>query len=125
MSRRTTIALSTAGLDLAQAPSLEEVLSPALRGDAAVEAVLRRAALAIGRIVGSLIAFLDPELVVVSGEGVAVVEAHRRTFEEEVAGLRHWAASPVPVLLRPFEFDEWARGAAALALERWTVLATD
>ena len=114
-----------AGLGLAEAPSLEEVLSPALRGDAAVEAVLRRAALAIGRIVGSLIAFLDPELVVVSGEGVAVVEAHRRTFEEEVAGLRHWAASPVPVLLRPFEFDEWARGAAALALERWTALATD
>jgi len=30
------------------------------------------------------------------------------------------AASPVPVLLRPFEFDEWARGAAALALDQWT-----
>ena len=49
-----------------------------------------------------------------------MVEAYRETFEKEVGGLRHWAAAPVPVLLRPFEFDEWARGAAALALEQWT-----
>ena len=54
-----------------------------------------------------------------------MVEAYRETFEKEVGGLRHWAAAPVPVLLRPFEFDEWARGAAALALDQWTVAAGD
>ena len=53
----------------------------------------------------------------------AVVETYREVFDEEVGGLRHWAAAPVPVLLRPFEFDEWARGAAALALDQWTVVA--
>ena len=94
-----------------------------MRRHSGVDDVLRRAALAVGRVVGSLIAYVDPELVVVSGEGVAVVEAYRETFEREVGGLRHWAAAPVPVLLRPFEFDEWARGAAALALDQWTVVA--
>ena len=105
--------------------SLERLLSPGARRNSGVDGVLRRAALAVGRVVGTLIAYIDPELVVVSGEGVAVVEAYREAFEKEVDGLRHWAVAPVPVLLRPFEFDEWARGAAALALERWTVVAGD
>lgn len=105
--------------------SLERLLSPGLRQDVGVDDILRRAALAAGRIVGTLIAYVDPELVVVSGEGVAVVEAYRETFDKEVNDLRHWAASPVPVLLRPFEFDEWARGAAALALEQWVGVAGD
>ena len=106
--------------------SLDLLLSPDMRRrNNGVDDVLRRAVLAIGRVVGTLIAYVDPELVVVSGEGVAVVEAYREAFEKEVDGLRHWAVAPVPVLLRPFEFDEWARGAAALALERWTVVAGD
>ena len=105
--------------------SLERLLSPGMRRGSGVDDVLRRAALAAGRVVGTLIAYVDPELVVVSGEGIAVVEAYRETFEKEVDGLRHWAAAPVPVLLRPFEFDEWARGAAALALAQWTVVAGD
>ena len=102
---------------------LERLLDPELRRQSGVDGVLRRAALAAGRVVGTLIAYVDPELVVVSGEGVAVVETYREVFDEEVGGLRHWAAEPVPVLLRPFEFDEWARGEAALALEQWTVVA--
>ena len=103
--------------------SLDLLLSPDMRRNNGVDDVLRRAVLAIGRVVGTLIAYVDPELVVVSGEGVAVVETYREAFDEEVGGLRHWAAAPVPVLLRPFEFDEWARGAAALALDQWTVVA--
>ena len=103
--------------------SLDLLLSPDMRRNNGVDDVLRRAVLAIGRVVGTLIAYVDPELVVVSGEGVAVVETYREAFEAEVDGLRHWAAAPVPVLLRPFEFDEWARGAAALALDQWTVVA--
>ena len=99
--------------------SIEALLGEGLRDERAVEEVLRDAALAAGRVVGTLIAFLDPELVVVSGEGVGVLELHREIFEEEVVRLRHWSVPPVPVQLRPFEFDEWARGAAALALEQW------
>lgn len=107
----------------AQELSLDLLLSPDMRRNDGVDGVLRRAALAVGRVVGALIAYVDPELVVVSGEGVAVVETYHEVFDEEVGGLRHWAAAPVPVLLRPFEFDEWARGAAALALDQWTVVA--
>lgn len=107
----------------AQELSLDLLLSPDMRRNNGVDDVLRRAALAVGRVVGTLVAYVDPELVVVSGEGVAVVETYREAFEKEVSGLRHWAAAPAPILLRPFEFDEWARGAAALALEQWTVVA--
>ncbi|WP_126381061.1 ROK family transcriptional regulator [Actinomyces howellii] len=99
---------------------LAEALGPGLRDLPEVRDVLRRAAGATGVLVGTLIAFLEPELTVVSGEGVGVIAAHRDAFDEEVARLRHWAASPAPIVLRPFEFDEWARGAAALAVKRWT-----
>ena len=109
----------------AQELSLDLLLSPDMRRNDGVDDVLRRAALAVGRVVGTLIAYVDPELVVVSGGGVAVVETDREAFEKEGGGLRHWAAAPAPVLLRPFEFDEWARGAAALALDQWTVVAGD
>lgn len=98
---------------------VEEALGPELRDHSEVKSVLSRAAGAAGVLVGTLIAFLEPELTVVSGEAVAVVEAHRQAFNEEVARLRHWAAFPAPIRLCPFEFDEWARGAAALAVERW------
>lgn len=116
---------STSGISAALSAALgreiglEEALGPGLRDHPEVERVLRRAAAAAGVLVGTLIAFLEPELTVVSGEAVAVVEAHRQAFNEEVARLRHWAAFPAPIRLRPFEFDEWARGAAALAVERW------
>ncbi|RRD29684.1 ROK family transcriptional regulator [Actinomyces bowdenii] len=98
---------------------LEEALSPPLREDREVQGILRRAARAAGVLVGTLIAFVEPELTVVSGEAVGVVEAHREAFDEEVSRLRHWMSHPAPVRLRPFEFDEWARGAAALAVESW------
>ena len=116
---------STAGITaslgavLGREVSIDEALGPGLSGHPGVRQVLRRAARAAGTLVGALIAFIEPELTMVSGEGVEVVEAHHDAFTEEVSRLRHWAASPAPVLLRPFEFDEWARGAAALALEQW------
>ncbi|MGK2348731.1 ROK family protein [Actinomyces sp. W5033] len=109
----------------AQDLSLDMLLSPRARQDDGVDGVLRRAALAAATIVGTFIAYVDPELVVVSGEGVGVVEAYREDFDAQVAALRHWAAEPVPVLTRAFEFDEWARGAGALALEAWTRVAGD
>ena len=85
----------------AQELSLDLLLSPDMRRNDGVDGVLRRAALAVGRVVGTLIAYVDPELVVVSGEGVAVVETYWETFEKEVGGLRHWAAAPAPRLQRP------------------------
>ncbi|RJF42564.1 ROK family transcriptional regulator [Actinomyces sp. 2119] len=119
---------STSGITRAVATRLgreltmAEVLDPRTARQSEVREILRTAARAAGRLVGSLVAFLDPALTVVSGEGVAVLQAHRDVFEAEVARLRHWSASPAAVQLRPFEFEEWARGAAALAVDRWADL---
>ena len=77
--------------------SLERLLSPGMRRGSGVDDVLRCAVLAAGRVVGTLIAYVDPELVVVSGEGIAVVEAYRETFEKEVDGLRHHISIDAPL----------------------------
>ncbi len=81
--------------------------------------ILTDASRATGTIVGSLAAFLDPAMVVISGENVGIVEHFRHEFNEEVERARHWTASRVPVHLKQFSFTEWARGGATLAIDYW------
>ncbi|WP_159814007.1 ROK family transcriptional regulator [Actinomyces sp. zg328] len=104
--------------------SPEEIVGPAglteLARDPQLAGVLEAASDAAGRIVGSIVALVDPELVVVSGESVGLVEAHRQVFDAAVERSRHWSAPPPRILTRSFSFGEWARGAAALAIEPWT-----
>ena len=102
----------------------EEIVGPEglteLALDERLAGVLEAAADAAGRIVGSIVALIDPEVVVVSGESVGLVEAHREAFDAAVERARHWSAPPPRIVTRAFSFGEWARGAAALAIEPWT-----
>lgn len=109
---------------LGRAVAPEELIGPEglteLALDPRLAGVLETAAGAAGRIVGSIVALIDPGVVVVSGESVGLVDAHREAFDAAVERARHWAAPPPRILTRSFSFGEWARGAAALAVEPWT-----
>lgn len=101
----------------------EDVVGPQgltdLARDPRLDHILALAAAAAGRIAGGIAALVDPELIVVSGEGVGVVDAHREAFDAAVERARHWSAPAPRILTRAFTFGEWARGAAALAVEPW------
>lgn len=97
--------------------TLEGAVERARGGETALADVFAYAGRLIGRAIASVANLLGPDQVIVSGEGVSsydlLGDAMRETFAEQAFG----AAERTMLHLRPLPFDEWARGAAAVAIE--------
>jgi predicted NBD/HSP70 family sugar kinase len=95
---------------------MDEAVALARKGDVAIGQVFARAGAAIGLGIASVANLVGPERIVVSGEGVAaydLFEEHvRSSFMEQAFG----AASRCALVIRPLPFEEWARGASAVAI---------
>lgn len=98
----------------------EEFLSHALAGRDPEREIAENAVDAMAQVVSGATAFLDPDAVVVSGDGVSLLLAFAQRFQRQIDAHRHWQSAKVPVMLRRMEFFTWAQGAAAAAMERWT-----
>jgi len=112
------IASTQAILDAAAEPGLtiDAAIERARAGDEALRAVFARAGHAIGLGLAAMANLVGPERIVVSGEGLAAYDLFedqiRRTFEVGAFGAAH-----CPLVIRPLPFSEWARGAAAVAIQ--------
>lgn len=112
------IASTQAILDAAGEPglSIDAAIERARNGDATLRAVFARAGHAIGLGVAAMANLIGPERIVVSGEGLAaydlISDEIRRTFAAQAFGAAHCA-----LVVRPLPFSEWARGAAAVAIQ--------
>ncbi len=97
--------------------TLDAAVDRARGGDAALAGVFADAGRLIGLAIASVANLLGPDQVIVSGEGLEsydlLGDAIRDTFAEQAFG----AAARTVLHLRPLPFEEWARGAAAVALE--------
>jgi len=114
----TTAALAelaggTDGVDTDEA--WHHVLARSAAGDEAAVTVARRAGRALGRLVGTVATVQDPEVVLVAGEGAALADAVPDDVRGGLLAVAPWAGD-LPVRVQPFAFDEWARGAAAVAV---------
>ncbi|MFJ3383758.1 MULTISPECIES: ROK family protein [unclassified Curtobacterium] len=100
--------------------SAAELLDVA-RGDGpdapAARAVVDTAAEALGLLVADVVNVIDPEVVLLSGELVTVAEVGRAALDRSVEAARHWSTPAPTVIAQPFRFNEWARGAAAVAIQ--------
>ncbi|MBB5803560.1 putative NBD/HSP70 family sugar kinase [Saccharothrix ecbatanensis] len=103
-------AMRTPGLDY------EAVVALARSGDPAAVRAFRDAAYALGVLVATLANTFDPEKIVITGEGIPVAELARSEMDSAIAATLHPTAAPVVVDIQPFEFTEWARAAAVLAI---------
>lgn len=93
------------------------LLDAARDGDPAARDVVDTAAEALGLLVADVVNVVDPEVVLLSGELVAVAEVGRAALDRSVEAAHHWS-TPTPTLVaQPFRFNEWARGAAAVAIQ--------
>lgn len=97
--------------------TFDEALGLARDGAPAAAAVVADAGRALGRLLADLANLVDPELVILSGDGVGLVEAARAELDAELARLRAATAPPPRLMVRPFPFTDWARGAAAVAVQ--------
>ncbi|QTE28998.1 ROK family transcriptional regulator [Pengzhenrongella sicca] len=99
------------------AGSLTEIAARAEAGDELAAVVLERAAAGLGTAAGHLVNLLDPDKLVLTGESHTVLRGRIETFRSALRAT-HLGGLEVEVDMPEFDFVEWARAAAALALYR-------
>lgn len=94
-----------------------EVIERAEAGERVARERLARAARGIGAAAGHILNLLDPDKVILTGDSPSVLDSRAEDFEE---GMRSVYAAPDPPVIEvtTFDFLEWARAAAGLALYR-------
>lgn len=97
--------------DAAQAVDL------ARRGDLGAREVYARAGEAIGRAIATVANLMGPQRVIISGEGLAAYDLFAEQIRDAFTASAFGTAAQCDLLTRPLPFDEWARGAAATAIQ--------
>lgn len=96
--------------------TLADLLRAATNGDEGARAVYAQAGDLLGRTLAGVIHTVDPEVVVLLGEGVDGWEFWQPGFEPSFRRSLLPARKGVPVAVEPWTEDQWARGAASLVL---------
>jgi predicted NBD/HSP70 family sugar kinase len=94
-----------------------EALQLAADGQAAARRVVDDAAAALGVLVADIANLIDPELVILTGDGIGLVDVARPVLDAALEENRKPPLAPARIDVRPFPFTEWARGAAAVAVQ--------
>jgi predicted NBD/HSP70 family sugar kinase len=94
-----------------------QALTLAHSGSPAARAAYARAGEAIGRAIGAVVNLLGPERVIISGEGLAAYDLFAEQIRDAFTAAAFGTAAQCEVTTRPLPFDEWARGAAAAAIQ--------
>ncbi|WP_320775903.1 ROK family transcriptional regulator [Streptomyces sp. CRN 30] len=110
---RVRAATGTPVADAAEAAAL------AHRGVAAAQEAYARAGEAIGRGIATVANLLGPERVIISGEGLAAYDLFAEAIRDSFAAAAFGSAAQCDVRTRPLPFEEWARGAAATAIQSY------
>lgn len=90
----------------------DSAVDRARSGDPSAVRAFHDAGRALGRILGTIGNFLDPDRIVVTGDGLAVVDLAERQIHEAIAEVRVPLGAATPFIARPFEFTQWARAGA-------------
>ncbi|MHB1973290.1 MAG: ROK family protein [Acidimicrobiales bacterium] len=95
---------------------LDHLVEAADKGNGEASAVFSRAAQRLARAVATTIAALDPEVVLVAGEGTASWRHWDGPFRSSLAKHLPTSMRELPVEVDSWEDTSWARGAAAIVL---------
>ncbi|MEV5955719.1 ROK family transcriptional regulator [Streptomyces sp. NPDC051987] len=79
--------------------------------------VYARAGEAIGRGIATVANLFGPERVIISGEGLAAYDLFAEQILDSFTAAAFGSAARCDVQTRPLPFEEWARGAAAAAIQ--------
>ncbi|GAA2364375.1 ROK family transcriptional regulator [Streptomyces cuspidosporus] len=96
---------------------IAEAIELAHRGDAGARAVYAKAGEAIGRGIATVANLLGPARVIISGEGLAAYDLFAEQIRDAFTAAAFGSAARCDVHTRPLPFEEWARGAAATAIQ--------
>jgi predicted NBD/HSP70 family sugar kinase len=94
----------------------EDAVERARAGDAAARRAFEDAGRALGTILGTVANFLDPERIVLTGDGLAVMELAEHHVHNALADARLPRGVATPLSVRPFQFSQWARAGAVTGM---------
>ncbi|TDD46367.1 ROK family transcriptional regulator [Nonomuraea terrae] len=97
--------------------TFDDCLAMAAGGHPVARRVFDDAGAALGQVVATVANITGPELVILSGETVHMYQVCAEAFQAALIRHTHWTTTPVRVAVKPFAFNEWARGAAVTALQ--------
>ncbi|MFE6488175.1 ROK family protein [Streptomyces sp. NPDC057757] len=100
-----------------QVADAAEALDLAHDGNPGAREVYARAGEAIGRGIATVANLLGPERVIISGEGLAAYDLFAEQIRGAFGAAAFGSAARCDVQTRPLPFEEWARGAAATAIQ--------
>jgi predicted NBD/HSP70 family sugar kinase len=104
---------------LGRPTSFEQGLTLAGEGDPVARRIFEDGAAALGRLLGMVANIALPRAIVVTGEGAGLALRYRDQVEHTLAGYRHALSQPVPLVIRTLDRGQWARGAAARAIQQF------
>ncbi|GAA4416004.1 ROK family transcriptional regulator [Georgenia halophila] len=93
-----------------------ESLAAARGGDERADAAFRQAGTALGAVIAVLVNIVDPERVIVTGEGLAIAEYASDEMTTALAARLDPVSEAPAVQLRTFHFTDYAWGAAITAI---------
>jgi len=100
-----------------QVADAAEAVKLAHQGVAGAREVYATAGEAIGRGIATVANLLGPERVIISGEGLAAYDLFAEQIRDAFTAAAFGSAAQCDVQTRPLPFEEWARGAAATAIQ--------
>lgn len=95
----------------------DEILTLAAAGDPVAARVVDEAARGLGTLVAQIANFAMPQKILLAGEGVGLVDVAATAVQESILANRHPLADPVVLETKVSDFNDWARGAAVLAIQ--------
>jgi predicted NBD/HSP70 family sugar kinase len=101
-----------------------EALRLAFDGEPGVREIYARAGAAIGKAIGAVVNLFGPVRVIISGEGLAAYDLFAEGIRDAFAAAAFSTAGQCDVMTCPLSFEEWARGAAATAIQSFIESAT-
>ncbi|WP_395821065.1 ROK family protein [Curtobacterium flaccumfaciens] len=96
----------------------DQVVELARDGDEGALAAFEDAGRALGILLATAVHIADPSAIVLTGDGLPVYDLARATVDESMRAALAPYTEPVTVEVQPFEFSEWARAGAVLAIRR-------
>ena len=97
--------------------TFEELLEHAASGDPLCSSIVSTAARALGRLIAFVANLSLVDVVVVSGEGIAILDVAEAELADALLENRDADAHPLDVRYDRSDFGSWARGAAAVAIQ--------
>lgn len=97
----------------------EEAVALAERGNQAAMLAFREAGRALGVLIATVANTLDPEKIVLTGDGLAVMRLAPDAVWAAVAQHRDPPDAVTPLDVQPFDFTEWARAGAVTAIRAY------